>query len=331
MRLTPGAVWQALRAQTVFLSGGTGFIGRWLVEALLQAQRDMGLGLQLVVLSRDPAGFLARHPHLHDPALQMLAGDITQGGFASSPCAYAIHAALPVSSAAGPALPDIARQGALQMVRHARQCGVQRLLHVSSGAVYGPGAGLAGPIAEDTPQDMASAANDYTVAKRAEEQVFSDGLPAQLVTARCFTFMGPGLSPATGTAAAQFVVQAARGEPVTVSGDGTPVRSYQYASDMARWLLLLLSQGQAGRAYNVGSDEAVSIAELAQRVHRQAGLPGGPVVAARPVAGRAGHLYVPCVARARDELGLGNAVGLDQAIRRSLQAARAGATNITAS
>ena len=63
---------------------------------------------------------------------------------------------------------------------------------------------------------------------------------------------------------------------ITVSGDGTPVRSYMDQRDLARWLEVLLLQGCAGQAYNVGSDVAISIAELAHRV-RDLLAPGKPV------------------------------------------------------
>ncbi len=325
MALTAPQVWDALRSQSIFLTGGTGFIGRWLVESLLHADRLLGLGLRLTVLSRDPGLFLAAHPHLACPALRMHTGDITQFGFPQGEHAFAIHAALPVAGDSADRLVETARLGSERVAQFARQAATQRLLHISSGAVYGARAGEHGPISEDAPTDGAQSPNQYTMAKRTEEAVLADALAGRIVTARCFAFLGPGLSAATGTAAGQFMDRAARGLPVVLRGDGTPVRSYQYASDMARWLLTLLALGPTGRAFNVGSSEAVSIRDLAQRLHHAAGIAAEPAMGAASAPGRAGDAYVPSVERAARELGLANAVSLDEGIRRSLRAARAAA------
>ena len=87
--------------------------------------------------------------------------------------------------------------------------------------------------------------------------------------------------------------------------------------------LTLLTLGPPGRVFNVGSDEAVSIRELAARIHQSAGMTAAPAVGAAPAAGRAGQRYVPSIALATRELALRNHVPLDEAIARSLRAARA--------
>jgi nucleoside-diphosphate-sugar epimerase len=79
--------------------------------------------------------------------------------------------------------------------------------------------------------------------------------------ARCFAFVGAGL-PAH-YAAAEFLRQAARGGPIKVTGGGVTLRSYMHAADLAIWLWTLLFSAQSGRAYNVGSDHAISLGNLA--------------------------------------------------------------------
>lgn len=94
--------------------------------------------------------------------------------------------------------------------------------------------------------------------------------PFEVVVARCFAFLGPYLLPSSGAAAAQFIAQAANGQGMVVQGSGEAIRTYQYAGDMARWLLSCLALGAPGRAYNVGGDNEVTIAELAGEVTRVA-------------------------------------------------------------
>ena len=322
-------VWNAMRGRSIFITGGTGFVGGWLVEALMEANRRLDLGLAVTVLSRNPGAFAASCPHLAaDAALRLQAGDVTSFDFPAGHFDMAVHAALPVASPSSGALQDTARAGALRVAAFARERGVQRLLHVSSGAVYGPQAAGLALLAEDTSWDLEAPANDYTCAKRAEEQLLAEaGLPA-LVTARCFAMIGPRQPAASGTAAAQFVAQAARGEAISVQGDGLAVRSYLYAADMAAWLLTLLALGRPQAAYNIGSEDAVSIAELAREVSAAAGLRQPVRIAGAAAAGRAGARYVPDTALARRELGLQSRIGLAEAIARSLQWARVHPTTI---
>jgi dTDP-glucose 4,6-dehydratase len=245
-------------------------------------------------------------------------GDIVDFAFPPGHHDFLIHAALPVNQAATTPLADLARRACLRMLAFARQANAQRMLHISSGAVYGPLPDSVGAVDEDVAWQTGGPVNEYTLAKRMEESVLGSGWPGGVISARCFAFMGPGMDPASGTAAAQFLAAAARQEAVFVQGDGLAVRSYQYASDMARWLLTLLALGCPGRAYNVGSPEAISIAELAHRIHAIAGLQQAVQFKGAGMASRAPQRYVPSTRRATEEAGLTNHVGLDEAITRTL-------------
>jgi len=114
-----------------------------------------------------------------------------------------------------------------------------------------------------------------------------------------------------------FISDAMRGGPVLVRGDGSSFRSYLYASDLAVWLWTVLFKGQSRRAYNVGSEDALNIAALAGEVAAAMPQKINFSIAATPTPGAPVHRYVPCTARAREELGLRAEVPLREAIRRT--------------
>jgi len=119
-----------------------------------------------------------------------------------------------------------------------------------------------------------------------------------------------------GYAVGNFIRDALEGRTIEISGDGTPLRSYLYAADLAWWLWTILLDGDPGRPYNVGSDQELSIRELAETVDSLIG-GHGVHVAGKPVPGAPAQRYVPDVSRARNELGLSPAITLEDGIRRT--------------
>ncbi|MGJ7571738.1 NAD-dependent epimerase/dehydratase family protein [Variovorax sp. RB2P76] len=322
LRLTTPDTWEALRRQSVFITGGTGFVGKWLLEALLHADRSLGLGMGISVLTRSPDAFAVASPHLaRASAVELVRGDILDLPQPTRPYTFVIHAALPVATLHDSLanLETLAAAGTQGICRFSAASGARRLLHVSSGAVYPPSDGPA-PMPEDRgwPKDP-GAANVYARAKRQSEAVVNEGdWPFEAVIARCFAFSGPYLLASSGVALAGFMERAIEGRPLIIQGTGQAVRTYQYASDMARWLLTCLVHGAKGSSYNVGSNEPVTILELARTVGRLAGNVEVRVEG-RATEGLAGSFYIPDTQRAQTELGLRNSVGLEDGVQRMLQ------------
>ena len=319
-------LWPQLYQARIFITGGSGFIGCWLLEVLRHADQQLQLGLQVVILTRDPQAFARKVPHLANyasfSAVQGEVGDFIspEGEFS-----HIIHAATDASAALNEHDPlkmfDTIINGTRRVLALAAEKKTRRVLFLSSGAVYGqqpwdmlhmPESCLLGPASTDP-------RNTYAEAKRGAEMLCAIyhkqfGVPTTI--ARIFTLLGPYLALGIHFAAGNFIRNAMDGKPIIVNGNGLPCRSYLYTADLMVWLLHLLQQGEAGETYNVGSGHSVSIAELAARVagvigHGEYKILGAPDTGWNP--GR----YVPDTQKIKTGLGMQETVTLDQAIFRT--------------
>jgi nucleoside-diphosphate-sugar epimerase len=327
--LHAGDVWEDLRGGRVFLTGGTGFFGIWLVESFLWANEALRLGAEMLVLSRDPRAFLARLPHLGRRAdLGFLTGEAGNFTFPDGPLSHVIHAAAerfaPPNDADGSAKFERDVQGARRVLELARRCSVKSCLLTSSGAVYGRQPPAMTGICEDyaVAPDTMNVDAAYGHAKRVAELLAAMaheecGLPSKI--ARCFAFVGQHLPLDYKYAIGNFIRDGLRGGPIVVRGDGTPFRSYLYAADLAAWLWAILLRGKACRPYNVGSEDAITVADLARTVAECfSPMPEVRIMrAATP--DQAADRYVPSTRRARLELGLHATIGLREAILRTIR------------
>ena len=205
-----------------------------------------------------------------------------------------------------------------RVLDYARQAGVQRMLVTSSGAVYGPQPAELSHIPEtyNGAPDPMNPASAYGHGKRLVEQMCALTPEVPCVIARCFSFVGPHLPLNGRFAAGNFLRDALAGKTIAVMSDGMPYRSYMHPADLVIWLLKMLLRGRAGRPYNLGSDQSVSLADLAKAIAAAWGV--SSVIAIRDQqATDAAKLYVPAISRAQIELDLKVSIGLTQALDRT--------------
>jgi dTDP-glucose 4,6-dehydratase len=325
-------LWSEVRGQRIFITGGTGFFGCWLVESFCHINRTLGLNAQATVLSRDPAKFLGKCPHLRsESAIALFAGDVRSFEFPPDEFAYVIHAATETTAKPGANQPlellSTILAGTERTLKFAMQCGAQKFLLTSSGAVYG----RQPPELTHVPETYAGApdplnpASDYAEGKRTSElmcALYQKAAAAKGVTfeakiARCWAFCGPHLPLDAHFAIGSFIGDVMAGRPISIGGDGTPRRSYLYAADLAAWLWTILFRGPALVPINVGSGHDVSIRELAGVIAATLAPATQIHVAKQAVPGAAPSRYVPSVERAEALLGLRETVTLEDAIRRT--------------
>jgi nucleoside-diphosphate-sugar epimerase len=323
-------VWDQLRDSRLFITGGTGFFGTWLLESQAWAVDRFQLPLEAVVLTRSPASFADKNPHLAGHrSIHLHQGDVQDFVFPEGRFTHVIHAAFPSTKPLSDPR-ETARlilRGTERTLDFVEQSRAQQLLFTSSGAIYGrqPANLDAIPETYGGGPDVSDPRSAYGESKRMAEllchlQAERSGLAVKV--ARCFAFVGPHLPLDAHFAIGNFIRDAMNGRPIHIRGDGTAVRSYLYAADLAVWLWTILVAGKPGQAYNVGGAEAVSMAELARRVRDELA-PGAQIHQGRTAQpGQSVDRYVPDATLAASELQLKPWITLEDAISRTVDWAR---------
>lgn len=320
---------ETLRDGRILITGGTGFLGTWLLATLLYADDQLKLRIRVVVVCRHPDAFMARCPDLAGHrAVELIAGDVRYPLPIFGQITHVIHAANEVSAQVSRKSPldhlAVIVDGTRTVLEHAKAAGAERTLLLSSGSVYG----RQPPEITNLPEEFAGGLDPfnpeaaYHEGKRVAElmtAVYAQrmALPG-VVVARIFSLIGPWMPQEAQFAAGNFIRDGLLKRPIKVTGDGRTLRSYLYAGDCVAWLWTLLVRGRHSVAYQVGSPDPISTGDLAGIIAR-AFVPTLPVeVLDRVIHSSSPHCYVPSAERAQREFGLRAWTNLDEAVRRTV-------------
>lgn len=320
-----GTLWDDLRGSRIFITGGTGFIGCWLLESLLWANEKLGLNADVIVLTRNYEVFHKKTPHLAtNPTVKFLKGDVRDFKFPDGVFSHIIHASGQLKEDPILQVFDGIIQGTRHVLDFAVSCRAKKILFVSSGIVYGKQPPSIARIPEDYIGTHDSTGLDYDttygIAKLTAEHLcalYSEQKGLKIKIARCFSFVGPYLPFDIHYAIGNFIQDALKGGPIKVKGDGAPYRSYLYAADLAIWLWTILVKGKSCRPYNVGSQEEHTIAELAEIVTKAFNKKLDVRIAKSQMSGKSAQRYIPSVQRAFSELGLKQFIRLKEGIKKT--------------
>jgi nucleoside-diphosphate-sugar epimerase len=253
-----------LSGSRILVVGASGFVGTWLTSALAELREsDPSLGFDILVLVRDARTAEERLGGDLWRKVVPVVVDVRSPWPAIAGVTHAIFGATPSSRRSGNLdARQVLLTSVFGMERLIEAVGdpnqPTRVLNLSSGAVYGPQPMTLSNIPEDWPEAFSPYApsSPYAEGKRASESLLQQADRQGLVhaiQARLFAFMGPLLPTDEHFAIGNFVEDAARRRTIRVTGDGSSIRSYLEARDMASWLIGLLAMGGNDRAYNVGS------------------------------------------------------------------------------
>jgi dTDP-glucose 4,6-dehydratase/UDP-glucose 4-epimerase len=330
-------LWEALRGQSLFITGGTGLFGRWLLEAILCANSTQGTGLTATVLTRKPDAFRRQCPQFFsDGAIRVIGGDVLNFDFPDEAFSHVVHMATTSAWETSHGEDQLRKfhtllQGTERTLQFAARCGAKKVFFASSGVAYG-----------QTPEGMQKISEDYWgapdstqvdsalgIAKRSAEFLcayYAQKHQFEFTIGRCFSCVGPHLPLDLHYAVGNFIRDALYADAIVVKGDGSPMRAFLYMSDLVVWLLTLLINGRHARVYNVGSDQAISLCDLAHLV-RDTVSPAKPVHVLGDSAYGSGNFvrnwYIPDIDRARRELGLDVWTSLQVAVAKTAAFARA--------
>lgn len=320
-----------LKDKRLLLTGGTGFFGKWILGFFNYANEHHHLNLTVYILSRNPESFLKEFPEFINHHFHFIKGDIRTFKF-SEKVDFVIHGATEASAKMIEQQPEemfeVIFDGTKNLLKNAEVCTPSRILIISSGAVYGsqlpeithqPDESLMGP-------DLHTTSSTYAVGKQVSELLgtFHAKKTGQITTfARCFAFVGPFLPLDTHFAIGNFINDCLSKKDIIINGDGTPARSYLYASDLVVWLLKALTHGESCRSYNVGSEKLVNIKELAeftQNVWETISKQKVNVkILIQPNLTTPPKRYVPSTQRARTELSLKETVTLEEGLLKTFK------------
>ena len=326
-------LWEEFRGASIFFTGGTGFFGRWFLESFVCANKTFELNASVLILTRSFEDFRKKVPHLAaNSSIKFHLGDVRDFTFPQGEYSHIIHAATTNAVATfnneDPLVKfDTTAQGTRHTLDFAVRCKAKKFLMTSSGSVYGKAPVGMTHITEDyigAPSNMDFVGSALGEGKRVAEffcAYYAEKHGFDVQIARCFSFVGPHQPLDIHYAIGNFIRDALYSDAITVNGNGAPMRSYMYVGDLVIWLLTLLVKGRSGSVYNVGSDQAISIRELAHLV-RDTLSPGKEVnILGQSDIGVGGDWYVPSIQCARTELGLEVWTSLQDAIRLTAEAA----------
>lgn len=325
--------WSQFKNARIFITGGTGLFGIWMVSALLKANLDFNLGLEITILTRNQDVFTSQHPTLAlAQNVQILIGDVANFKFPQERYDYLFHFATTTASATFNGEDQLKKMemlyfGTKHVLDFAVTAGVKKVLFTSSGVVYGAIGAERDGVAENYhgAPDVSRPDAALGEGKRIAEYLcayYQEKYGLRYAIARCFSFVGPLLPLNLHYAIGNFIKNCIHNEDIVINGDGSPVRSYLYMGDATNWLLHLMLSNKNKSIHNVGSSRSISIENLA-RLTKDV-LASNSKVTIKGIQNSmdgnfARNHYIPDISLIKREFGVAESTSLEESIIKTAQ------------
>lgn len=316
------ATLENLKNKEISITGGSGFIGIWLTHLLLYLNDKYNFNCQLYLVARNMTIELNQIISSRKDVI-FIQSDIRNIREFPKDISYIIHAATSPDNRVYMSNPidsmDIIANGTKSVMENALQLeNLEKVINLSSGQIYG--AINSHNISEDDfgKLNSNSITAIYPEAKRYAETLtnaYRSLHKVPVVQVRPFSFIGPYMSLNKPWAVNNFIRDALKFKNIRIVGNGKPVRSYMYPTDMALWILNILVHGQVGAAYNLGSDVGVSLEEVALKIKE---IIGSSVNIDILNMNDNCSEFVPNIDHVKKELDLNITVDIDEALKRSI-------------
>lgn len=313
-------IFEPFRNRRLVLLGGSGFLGKWILSSILEANRVHGCNVELIVLSSDVEKLRESHPDF-EKDFKSIKIDFrnTNNDFELPEADFIIHAATStnpnIHQKSESAILTVAENSTNLILKSAAKFGNQpKVLHLSSGIVYGRNTNLDSLIQETEVVSTNSIPDTYEGSKLLIESMLDRATYEGIVRAsnpRLFAFAGPGLPLDKHFAIGNFMRDCLEGRKIKILGNPKTLRSYLYPTDAVTWVLKILANPTTS-PINIGSDQSISLFDLANLISNKLGGVGVQIEPNSSIA----DSYVPSVEQASRIYALSVKVDLESAILR---------------
>ena len=319
-------LWKNLKNKNIFLTGCTGFFGYWILRTFVIANKKFKLNSKAYVLTRNKSFKKDKIYKLcNDKSIFFHVGDIRNFKFPKKKFEYIIHGATtsayetfknqsPLEKA------SVIIDGTKNILNFAKKCSCKKFLYLSSGAVYHIKSSSKKKFLETSPLTQIKDDNNVLGrAKRiAELQINLQSNKKYFKTniARCFSFVGPLLPLNIHYALGNFLKNSISNKSIQIKSDGKSIRSYMYVTDLIVWLFHIFFNGKNSEIYNIGSENKISILNLAKLVKKT-------LNNKKKISYKKSNLsfikstYVPSTLKIRKELKMHQKINLNEAIQKT--------------
>lgn len=316
--LNSGYSFRELDGSRITILGGTGFIGRWLIEALSAFSSNFDFSTNITVVTRDSESARKLFAQKSGYPIEFVEFDFVDSSIDLDKSDFFVNGATPSRITTGFKNSDAVYLSSVNasksIVRSSVKHGnIPKVVNLSSGIVYGPQNFEVRNQPEKSIPLKPNSQSGYLNAKLASELIFADANTSGTLSAispRLYAFAGPGIVLNEHFAVGNFIRDGLAGKEISIEGNPATLRSYMYPTDLAIWILVALLNPK-NLTVNIGSESPISMLELANLVSELTSKKGVRIMNLSQPASN----YVPSTSTFREEYGVAQTVDLKNGLR----------------